>query len=288
MKTIFLITMIFITPMTYCMEPSIPSVDSLKLEEVNTRKRDIFFKTVATIIVGTENNLFKFLEENDLDLPHFRHPLIEHNEQPYKNGNGGLLNPVLKKYNEKKDLVEGENYKGVQIEVSGHVAADGIAAYEFDNIYMGEHYCKTTKYKGEICQKGNYEMSKLEEAILGYLKERSVDRIKSDFTDKSFLIAETPFADEFRECIKHEWTSKQKNEDTGLRTEQEDKLIQRHMARSTYWPSRWHKPENMRSGEHFRKESLKGEKDKFASIELNEFEVDVKIPGHDDSNCSIM
>ena len=149
---------------------------------------------------------------------------------------------------------------------------------------MGEHNSKTTEDGHKKCE---YKMSLLEEAILGFLKERMVDRQRSDLTKRAFHYTKYPFADRFAACIKHEWTSKKSEEDTGVRTEMEGDLIQRHMMRSAYWPSQWYNDaKNRRRGEDIRKSRLDGDNDPLASIELSEFEVTVKLPaGQQQQGC---
>lgn len=258
-------------------------------EAPHGKRRDIFFKTVVLIKVGLTNS---FADR----LPNERHPLLErgYRNKPYTDGNGGLLNPVLKKFEVKSEPIKETDHTGVRIEVSGHVAADGLAPYEFEKIYFGNHNSKTSEFEGKTYRKTNYEMSILEEAILGVLKERAVDRQLSDITKGCFdAFSKKPFAERFISCIKNEWTSKQNEQDTGLRTPAEDELIQRHMARSTFWSSRWNTPSNapdglhIRTGEYYRKQFLNGDTDSKASIELTEFELSVKIPGKE-PNCQVM
>lgn len=249
-------------------------------QKIEKRKRDIFFKTVATFKVGSQRASAKSIIDR-------QHPLIEYLQKgPYLSGNGGLLNPVLKGFDIKKTAIGGQGYSGVQIDVSGCVAADGLASYEFDNTNIGDHYQSTLVHEGKTYQKSEYQMSMLEEAILGTLKERAIDRQTSVITDHCFHLAKTPFADRFTSCIKHEWTSKQSDQDSGIRTPQESELIQRHMTHSAYWPSRWNNIKDRRAGETMRLERLDGENDPHASIELNEFEVKVKIPGNNEKSAA--
>jgi hypothetical protein len=274
-------------------------VESVKEIGSDARKRDIFFKTVAVIKVGLNNkyaqSIIDFCKEQGSTNYLWPHPLCEGAGMPYKDGDGGLLNPIIRRYETVKESVTGPDYTGVQIAVSGCVSADGVAAYKFDNTHIGNHYEKYVlgtwdPYEGKLLKKDHYKMSKLEEAILGFLKERMIDRQISDLCKRPFTtVAKMSFADRFAQCIKHEWTSKQNGQDSGLRTDLESDLIQRHMARSTYWPSRWHSPKDMRSGEEMRREHLHGNDDPYASVELSEFEVEVKIPGvKDEDICLVM
>lgn len=86
------------------------------------------------------------------------------------------------------------------IEIHGCIAADGIAEYTFDKTYLGNHYEPTLVHAEKTYKKASYEMSKLEEAILGYLKERLVDIQTSDLTKGFFEVAKKKFADPRIKC----------------------------------------------------------------------------------------
>lgn len=259
------------------------------------RKRDIHFKTTAIIKLGLSNkkapSLLDAIKDPENRCNWWQHPLLEHSmgQIPYTQGNGGLLNPILRNWEQVKENIKGEGYTGLRIAINGCVSADGIDAYKFDNTHIGKHFDKYVMYKGERCKKGHYQMSELEEAILGFLQERVIDRQKSDLCKGPFCSMEKlNYADRFAQCIKHEWTSVQNAQDTGIRTEMEKELIERYMARNVYWPSQWQKVLNMRTGERIRQERLDpAGNDPHASVELSEFEVTVKIPGASD-DCTVM
>lgn len=103
------------------------------------RNRDIFFKAVATFTVG------KTSKKAEQVTFYTKHPLFEsHMKPPYSEGNGGLLQPILKKFEVKRlpilEPLDGKNVAGVQIDISGCVAANGIAHYEFESTHIGEYY----------------------------------------------------------------------------------------------------------------------------------------------------
>lgn len=284
-------------PATTTTTSHIESIKPIVPQPTDARKRDIYFKTAVLIKMGLNNKHVKSLIDSvkEAHAHTWEHPLNEYSYIPYKDGNGGLLNPILRNYEKTKETIEGEGYTGVRIAINGCVYANGIAEYKFDNTHIGGHYQKYFRfdgepYNGQIVKKDHYKMSKLEEAILGFLKERAVDWITADLNKAVFVhMGKLNFANRFAQCIKHEWTSMQNVEDSGIRTEMEEELIERYMARSTYWPSRWQTPEKMRSGESFRRQWLDPANDPQASIELTEFEVKLKIPGASGNNdCTVM
>ena len=209
------------------------------------RKRKISFKAVAQIMSDSDDITYKnYLEFRnsyhlckgvpcDCKTQTFLHPLIRAGKQPYQDGNGGLLNPILRRYCVKADEIIHGDRKGARIEVSGIVAADGIAEYEFDKEYYGQPYGLYV-----------YEMSLLEAIILGALKERAVDRQLADYDEAGFAYyADHPTINKhfntFIECIKKEYTSKINIHDTGKRSVEHEGLIQRHVPHDGYWRNKF-------------------------------------------------
>lgn len=210
------------------------------------RKRKISFKAIAYTLSKSGNlaykNNLKFHNSChgsslckgiicDCKMQTFSHPFIIAGRRPYQNGNGGLLNPILKTYCVKADEITHSEGKGACIEVSGVVAADGIAEYEFDNDYQGKPYAPY-----------EYEMTLLETIILGALKERAVDRLLAHSDEAYFnyhadnrTINKHFYA--FIECVKREYTGPINVNDKGERSPEDENLLKRHIPR-TYNPSR--------------------------------------------------
>lgn len=249
----------------HCTPGFVASSQDTDTPESLFRRRNIFFKTVAVVTVGKNNQHAQTLLESE-------HPFVNQylwpkpNYRPYQMGNGGLINPVLVAYETLREPTIGEDRVSVATTIKGHVAADGIAEYLFDKTYIGQH---TPKFKY------NYKLGHdvLEEAILGYLKERAIDRQRSDLTKHFF--SHGAFANRFVKFIKHEWTSAEGPDDSGERTELETDLIQRHFMRSCFWLCT-----KLRKGEQLRQEILKGKTDPLASIQLTEFEISVESPNN--------
>ncbi len=168
------------------------------------------------------------------------HSLITAGRKPYTHGDGGLLNPKLLAYDTVVKKNEEEDFVTVDVTAEGIVEADGIGAYKFDRTRMGHSFLGTNY---DSC----YEMSELEEAILGTLKERAADRQMSDITDTYFPSRGSRFAERFRECVKEEWTTTKEGKEKSLSPECQD-LMMRYMPRSVYWRSRWNK-ENKKHGD---------------------------------------
>jgi len=164
------------------------------------------------------------------------HLLIGAGQRPYTFGNGGLLNPTLLKYDVIAEQIEG----GARVTVRGVVETEGIAPLALNATEYGQ--CHNDDPNIEYC----YETSWLEDAILGALKERSVDRGLSDLTDTYFSGGE--FLQEYNKALITEWTSHLNDEDDGKRSPEHAAMIKRHFPRKGYWPSRWHN--SQRSGRY--------------------------------------
>lgn len=290
MKNCFFIALLCLVSQSEAAAPGQRNGDDVM--QCSNRRRDIYFRTTVLIKMGLNNkrvqDLIASVKEERAVL--WDHPLCESEKVPYKDGNGGLLDPILTNFERVKEQIAGDGYAGVRIALNGCVSADGIAQYKFDDTHIGSHYQKYLTHDGQTYKKDHYKMSKLEEAILGFLQERVIDRQKYDLCKEPFLrMATLKYANRFAQCIKHEWTSIQNTQDSGIRTDMEEELIERYMARSTYWPSKLETPQQMRSGEIFRKKWLDPENDPLAAIELTEFEVNVQMPETStDEACQLM
>ncbi len=262
-----------------------------KCDSSQERKKDIFFKIVATYSCSSANKdcekkLKKWLElRNDWSVcdgnlckeahsHSYKHPFQAAGTRPYENGDGGLLNPVLKEYSVESKKIVDDSCEAVRVTISGRVAADGIASYEFDNTQYGKGYHGPyTAYdaftKKEYTAIPDWEPSILEQAILGALKERAADRQLSDLTDTYFPDGNCFFSELFKECVKKEWTSKVDENDSGQRSAECVDLIKKHFPRSVYWSSKGRN--ELRAGEIER--SYFG---RVQSVELSEFEITVE------------
>jgi hypothetical protein len=89
-----------------------------------------------------------------------------------------------------------------------------------------------------------YETSWLEDAILGALKERLVDRGLSDYSKAYFSGGQNLY--DYNKFILAEWTSHSSDKDDGKRLNEHDALIKRYFPRKGLWSSRFN--QDKRSG----------------------------------------
>jgi len=255
----------------------------------DARKKDVVFKAVSVLKCHPNNKSCNKRLQHMLTLkgncgcsdscshtdpyPTYSHPFM-HSGLPYVNGNGGLLNPVLREYRSSAEKVDSADAHGVRVEISGRVGADGIAPYKFDKNHYGEKHDPKEKYI--------YEPTILEEVLLGAVKERATDRQLSDLTARWFPENGGNHSEKFRQCVKHVFTSKKDEADSGQIAPECQDLIQRHFPRSVYWPSRW-THDRLRSGEYDRWWFFLGEKskdDSVTKIELTDLDVSVEDPAN--------
>jgi hypothetical protein len=169
----------------------------------------------------------------------YPHPLMPNGTMPYTIWHGGLLNPILKKHRIKAMQKTHNERIIVTVTLEGIVAADGLATQHLHTINYDTAYEKnSTLYP-----------SALELAVLGYLKERSIDKHIAAHTDYYFdECAENSYAQKFKQCIETEWSSATHSTDTGSRTLEHKELIKRHFPRNAYWASRFISPHEIRTG----------------------------------------
>lgn len=269
-----------------------------KSNSVEERKKDIFFKIVATFKCALDNKECIKSLQSTLRLDQgthfcnpscscdrqksFAHPFQTAGTMPYQDGDGGLLNPILKEYIVTSEKINGENFVGARVELSGKVAADGIAPYEFDKTQYGNGYNGPTKridrYTGkEFLATPCWEPSPLEQAILGAVKERAADRQLSDLTDYYFPSEGTYFARIYEDCVKKEWTSNVDDTDSGKRCSPCTDLIKKHFPRSVYWRSQWYTDKkDQRVGQKEAERYRRSVKDTITACEFNTFKVSVQ------------
>lgn len=221
----------------------------------------VSFETVATYKQGTRP------EDHRDTLQQLRHPLLDTSQHvPYSRLQGGLINPFLKKFVITKTLLAGPQYQGVQINVSGCIATDGI-------------FVEQPRYYHNYSPGNNYSLERalpLEEAILEMLKKQTLDeqnpqgRLK--LVNDSYERCKSDYADEFKDFLKREFTSQRNKDDSGMRTPSDSDVLHSFMpdTKSTFMDV-----PNKRVGERLKWLRLIPE-DPFASVELNEFEVSMK------------